>query len=58
MRIFLEPRNATHRHYEALRAYFVHGLSAAEVGARFGYTPGTVRVMAAGLHKNPARIKT
>ena len=28
----------THRRYEALRAYFVEGLPAAEVAARFGYT--------------------
>ena len=28
--IFLEPRNATHRQYEALRAYYVEGLPSAE----------------------------
>ena len=27
-----------HRRYEALRAYFVDGLSYAEAGERFGYT--------------------
>lgn len=54
-RIFLQPRNATHRQYEALRAYFVEECSAAEVAERFGYTPGTVRVMAAQLRKNPDR---
>ncbi len=54
-RIFLQPRNATHRQYEALRAYFVEERSASEVAERFGYTPGTVRVMAAQLRKNPDR---
>ena len=39
-RRFLEPSNSTHRQYEALRAFFVDGLSSAEVAARFGYTPG------------------
>jgi hypothetical protein len=27
-----------HRRYEALRVYFVEGLSYAQTGARFGYT--------------------
>jgi len=38
-RFFLEPVNALHRQYEALRAYFVDGLSSAEAARRFGYTP-------------------
>jgi hypothetical protein len=36
-RVFTVPANATHRQYEALRAYFVEGLSGAEVARRFGY---------------------
>jgi transposase-like protein len=40
---FLQPNNSTHRQYEALRAYFVEGLSCAAVAARFGYTPGSLR---------------
>src|SRR5438034_10828173 len=42
-RRFLQPSNSTHRQYEALRAYFVEGLSSAAVAARFGYTPGSLR---------------
>jgi transposase len=39
-RFFLEPKNAKHRQYEALRAYFVDGLSGNEAAEQFGYTPG------------------
>ena len=35
---FTAPEQVNHRRYEALRAYFVDGLSHAEAGARFGYT--------------------
>jgi hypothetical protein len=52
---FLEPTNATQRQYEALRAYFVEGLPPAEVAARFGYTPGSFRVMACRFGKDPHR---
>jgi hypothetical protein len=38
-RFFLEPTQARHRQYEALRAYFVEGRSPTEVAQRFGYTP-------------------
>ncbi len=44
-RFFLEPVNALHRQYEALRAYFVEGLSSARAAQRFGYTPGAFRVL-------------
>ena len=44
-RFFLEPVNALHRQYEALRAYFVEGLPSAEAARRFGYTPGAFRVL-------------
>ena len=43
---FASPEGAAHRRYEALRAYFVDGLSAAQAGARFGYTEATVAAMA------------
>jgi hypothetical protein len=49
------PRNATHRQYEALRAYFVDGLPSAEVARRFGYTPGSFRVLCAEFRKEPDR---
>ena len=35
---FLSSGEANQRRYEALRAYFVDGLSYAEAGRRFGYT--------------------
>jgi hypothetical protein len=54
-RAFLEPRNATHRQYEALRAYFVEGQPSADVARRFGYTPGSFRVLCHGFRTNPDR---
>ena len=35
---FTSPQQVNQRRYEALRGYFVDGLSYAEAGARFGYT--------------------
>jgi hypothetical protein len=35
---FTAPAQVNQRRYEALRAYFVDGMSYAEAGARFGYT--------------------
>jgi transposase len=35
---FTAPEQVNHRRYEALRAFFVDGLSHAEAGERFGYT--------------------
>ncbi|HEO70584.1 MAG TPA: hypothetical protein ENN80_04925 [Candidatus Hydrogenedentes bacterium] len=52
---FLEPANATHRQYEALRAYFVEGLSSTEAAERFGYTPGSFRVLAHKFRQDPGR---
>ena len=44
-RFFLLPQNSTHRQYEALRAYFVDRLPSAEAAARFGYSPGYIRLL-------------
>lgn len=52
---FLRPANATHRQYEALRAYFVDRLPAKEVGRRFGYSEGSCRVLAHRFRQNPDR---
>jgi len=52
---FLQPSNATHRQYEALRAYFVEGLPSAQAAARFGYSPGGFRVLCHQFRKNPNR---
>jgi len=54
-RLFLEPKNATHRQYEALRAYFVEDLSSVEVARRFGYSPGSSRVLSHQFRQNPDR---
>src|SRR6266567_6463906 len=43
---FVSPDGAAQRRYEALRAYFVEGATAAEAAARFGYTESTVAAMA------------
>ena len=53
--VFLVPQNPTHRQYEALRAYFVGQLPAAEVAAQFGYTVGSLHQLAHQFRQNPAR---
>jgi hypothetical protein len=53
---FLEPSNSTHRQYEALRAYYVDGLPSAEAARRFGYTPGSFRVLCHAFRQNPHRV--
>ena len=52
-RFFLEPTSSTHRRYEALRAYFVEGLGSAEAAKRFGYTPGSFRVLCHEFRHDP-----
>jgi hypothetical protein len=54
-RRFLEPSNSTHRQYEALRAFFVDRLPSAEAAARFGYTPGSFRVLVHQFRNQPDR---
>ncbi len=39
---FTRPRSPSQRRYEALRAYFLEGASAAEVARRFGYSRASV----------------
>lgn len=50
---FLCPTNATHRQYEALRAYFVDKLPSQEVAAKFNYTPGSFRVLCHQFRQSP-----
>jgi hypothetical protein len=54
-RVFLEPANSTHRQYEALRAFFVDHLPGPEVARRFGYTPGSFRVLVHQFRQDPRR---
>src|SRR5215207_819521 len=42
---FADPQQATQRRYEALRAYFLEGLTAAQAAARFGYAESSVQAM-------------
>jgi transposase len=52
---FLEPANATHRQYEALRAFFVEKVPSAEAARRFGYSPQSFRVLVHRFRQNPDR---
>jgi transposase len=54
-KVFIEPSNTTHRQYEALRAFFVDGLTGKEAARRFGYTEGSFRVLAHQFRQNPDR---
>ena len=51
----MEPSNSTHRQYEALRAFFVDRVPSAEAAARFGYTPGSFRVLVHQFRNQPGR---
>jgi transposase len=42
---FTQPTVATHRRYEALRAYYVEERSAAQIAERFGYTKASVQTL-------------
>ena len=50
---FLEPQQALHRQYEALRAVFVEGQPRESVALRFGYKLAALRSM--GSHFRAAR---
>jgi transposase len=52
---FLEPANASHRLYEALRAYFVDNLPSALAAQRFGYSPQSFRVLVHRFRQDPQR---
>lgn len=51
---FAAPSEPAQRRYEALRAYFVDELSAADVAARFDYSPAVVHQMASDLRAGRA----
>jgi transposase len=52
---FLTPANTAHRRYEALRAYFVEGLSSQKAAERFGYSPGSFRGLVHQFRLDPKR---
>jgi hypothetical protein len=52
---FLTPANTAHRRYEALRGYFVEGLSSKKAADRFGYSPGSFRGLVHQFRLDPKR---
>ncbi len=54
-RRFVVPQNATHRQYEALRAYLVEGASSTVAAQRFGYTTASLRFLVHEFRRNPKR---
>jgi len=54
-RRFLEPANTAHRQYEALRAFLVEGASSQEAARRFGYSPGSFRILVHRFRNDAAR---
>src|SRR5437879_11929981 len=55
---FLRPAGASQRRYEALRAYFVEEMPAAEVADRFGYSTASVHQMATLLRTGRLNLFT
>jgi len=53
-RVFLYPSTAKHRQYEALRACFVEKLPPSQAAPRFGYSPGSLRVMCSKFRSAPS----
>lgn len=52
---FLSPEKPHHRQYEALRWYFVEGVSSKEAARRFGYSPAAFRVLCHQFRHNAAK---
>src|SRR6266513_1269515 len=48
---FTEPASSAQRRYEALRAYFLDEMPAAEVADRFGYSTASIHQMASLLRQ-------
>ena len=55
-RYFLEPSNATHRKYEALRAVIVDEEPTSCAADKFGYSHGSLRNLLTAFRKNPEQI--
>lgn len=52
---FLAPNERIHRQYEALRAFFVEELPSAQAAQRFGYSPGSFRVLCHQFRHDPEK---
>lgn len=50
---FLAPESTRHRHYEALRAFFVAGEPSWQVAQRFGYSRGSFRNLCSEFRHDP-----
>src|SRR6266568_5310286 len=55
---FTDPQGPARRRYEALRAYFVEEMPAAEVADRFGYSTASVHQMATLLRRGRLSLFT
>src|SRR6266498_2305460 len=55
---FTDPQGPARRRYEALRAYFVEEMPAAEVADRFGYSTASVHQMATLLRGGKLQLFT
>src|SRR5260370_1451490 len=53
-RFFLETSTSAQRQYEVLRGFFIEELPSAEAAQRFGYTPGSFRVLVHDFRHDPA----
>jgi transposase len=53
---FLEPANSKQRQYEALRAYYLEGLSSQEAAQAFGYTSNSFRVLCHQFRNDPEML--
>ena len=52
---FLSPHEPLHRQYEALRAFFIEEIPSAEAAQRFGYSPGSFRVLCHQFRHDPEK---
>jgi len=52
---FLQPVNAVQRQYEALRAYIVDGLPSHAAARKFGYSPGSFRILVHRFRQDPGQ---
>ena len=48
---FLHPTCATQRQYEALKAFYIEGLSVEEVASKFGFTPSYFKKIRSNFKK-------
>ena len=55
LKFFLSPQFPMQRQYEALRAYLVDEEPSGDVARRFGYSPGSFRVLVHQFRQDPRR---